>query len=102
MSKTLIPSLITPGKHFSVGVYKPQRGPAYAFTTEGEVTRREDGSVQSFGYVLFEARTHRVPLTGNNTKGNRITALKSLLNDMVNNGWISKEDGIANMDKDLT
>lgn len=101
MPQNLIPSLITPGKFFSIGVSKPQRGPAYVFATEGEVERRDDGSVSSFGYEWPGCRQHRVNLNGNNTKGNRLNALKQLLTDMQENGWISSDVAAENIGKDF-
>ena len=38
----------TPGKHFSLSVYKPDRGPAQVHASEGICGFREDGSVNSF------------------------------------------------------
>lgn len=91
---TFIPSLITPGKHFTVGVYKPQGRPAYATTTEVDV--HPDGS--GFGYILHEARMHRVALAGNNTPKNRERAIAALMSDLIDRGWIDKADATAEYD----
>lgn len=85
-----VPSRITPGKHFSIGVFKPDRGNAYAHATEGEVERRADGSVQTFSYEMPGARTVRVMLDGRNTEGNRAKALHTLATEMVARGWVEE------------
>lgn len=101
MAKKLIPSLITPGKHFSVYVHKPQGRPAYAMATEGTAGLRDDGSVRSFEYELPGARQHSVNLNGNNTKRNRIEAIGQLLTEMAHQGWIAHDDAIHNLNKDI-
>lgn len=87
-----IPSIITPGKHFSIGVYKPDGRPAYAYATEGTIERREDGSVESFGYEMPGARMIRVELSGRNTPVNRHVAMTRLTEAMTERGWVSHED----------
>lgn len=94
MSRTFIPSLITPGKHFTVYVYKPQGRPAYASTTE--VTVDADG--KSYEYVLGEALMHKVNLPGRNTPKNREVAVAALMSDMIDKGWIDQRDATANYD----
>ena len=47
MSLNLLESS-TPGKHFSLYVFKPDRGPAQVHASEGICGFREDGSVNSF------------------------------------------------------
>ena len=88
---TYIPSLITPGKDFSIGVYKPQRGPAYAHCTEGTRERRENSDIESFSYEIPGARQHRVALQGTNTAKNRKVATRELLSEMVAAGWITAD-----------
>jgi hypothetical protein len=89
-----IPSLITPGKHFSISIYKPQRGPALATSTEG--TREDHGNgFIGFSFMLFEARGLRTPLTGPNTVKNRMAAMRTLINELIQREWISLEDGNA-------
>lgn len=81
----------TPGKHFSVSVYKPQRGPAVAYASEGIVEYREDGTVCAFTSEVFGAdRIHRVPLSGPATAKNKTRALCALQDDLEDKGWIVK------------
>lgn len=83
-----IPSLITPGKHFKVSVYKPQCGPSVATATEGTIDTSSPHFV-GFSYILHSARMHRVKLVGNNTAKNRDVAVKQLRAELVEKGWIA-------------
>lgn len=88
MQKQYIPSKITPGKHFSIDVYKPGAGRRpYVYVTEGKLTIRESG-MTSFEYTMPGARHDRLELRGNNTAKNRKEAVLALLGKLVDAGWI--------------
>lgn len=90
--KQFIPCLDNPANVFSVSVYKPQRGPAVVTATEGRVNHRDTGFT-SFETELFGKDRHlRCTLDGNNTKGNRIKAMQTLVNELAARGWVSNKD----------
>lgn len=91
MSK-FIPSLISPGRHFLVDVYKPQGRPAVMTASEVTVT------AHGFTTIPTEDRRHRIPLGGNNTAKNRERAAAVMLADLVEKGWIAKEDACVSTD----
>lgn len=81
-----IPSILTPGKHFIVDTYKPQRGPCLA--TASEVQRTEGGG---FTFMPFSDPHLRVPFEGRNTDKNRAVALSKLLAEMKERKWIAED-----------
>lgn len=87
MEKQYIPSKVTPGKHFSIDIYKPQGRPAMACATEGTYTKLPSGN-SSFEYEMPGARMARVTLSGNNTAKNRREAVLALLGEMTDKDWI--------------
>lgn len=45
-----------PGKAWAMSVFRTSRGQIKAWAIHGNIERRADGSVQSFGYTLFQAK----------------------------------------------
>jgi hypothetical protein len=86
-SELNVPSIITPGKVFKISSFKPQGRPAYVSAVEG--TLEFTNGFEGFSYILHSARRHTVPLQGNNTQKNRDVALKQLLADLKEAGWIA-------------
>ena len=80
----------TPGKHFSLSVYKPQRGPAYALAVEG-IAEHNGDRYTTFTTELFgDDRSHRILLGGNATRKNKVNALNAMQDDLEDKGWIPK------------
>ena len=79
------------GQHWSVYIHKPQRGTAYAMACEGEYDPGENGRFASFTFMMFQNRTVRVNLEGNNTAKNRTAALTKLRDTMLEAKMIAED-----------
>lgn len=77
------------GKAWQVSAHKPQGRPGYVSATEGTFAVLA-GGMESFSYIMFQARTEYVTVAGNMTAKNINKALDILQDKMEDNGKVEK------------